>query len=55
MHTETESSGGHLATGKHALWVVGRIRKGEQQLVFLRTRARPPIPGPWELRAILAD
>ena len=28
---------------------------GRLYLVFLRSQARPPIPGPWELRAILAD
>jgi hypothetical protein len=55
MRTEPESPVVRLDTVRHALWVVGRIRKGEQQLVFLRTRTRPPIPGPWELRAILAD
>ena len=55
MRTEPESPVVRLDTVRQALFVVGRIRKGEQQLVFLRSRARAPIPGPWELRAILAD
>ena len=55
MRTEPESPVVRLDKVRQALFVVGRISKGERQLVFLRSRARPPIPGPWELRAILAD
>lgn len=39
----------------HALFVVGRISKGERRLIFLRTPSQPPFPGPWELRAIFAN
>ena len=51
MPTQPELPVASFDPGKHSMFVVGRIVKGEQQLVFLRTRARPPIPGPWELRA----
>jgi hypothetical protein len=36
----------------HSLFIVGRITKGERRLLFVRPPARPPIPGPWEVRAI---
>jgi len=39
----------------HALFVVGRISKGERRLIFLKTPVRAPFPGPWELRAIFAN
>ena len=39
----------------HQLFVVGRIRKGEQKLIFLDPAARPVFPGPWTIRAVLVD
>lgn len=38
----------------HALFVVGRISKGERRILFVTPAPRPPFPGPWELRAIFA-
>ena len=37
------------------VFVVGRISKGEKRLVFARSVAAPPFPGPWELRAVFAS
>ena len=51
MPTEQTTSVIGLETAKHTLFVVGRIRKGEQKLVFLRPPLQPPFPGPWEVRA----
>jgi hypothetical protein len=40
----------------HALFVVGRISKGERRLIFLRPiPTRPPFPGPFELRAVFSN
>lgn len=39
----------------HALFVVGRISKGERKLVFVRPPARPPFPGPWDVRAVFLN
>ena len=44
-----------MNTGTHALFVVGRISKGEKRLVFARSVVAPPFPGPWELRAVFAN
>jgi hypothetical protein len=41
-----------MNTSVHALFMVGRISKGERRLVFVQPVATPPFPGPWELRAI---
>lgn len=41
--------------GVHAVFVVGRISKGERRLVFAPSVAAPPFPGPWELRAVFAN
>jgi len=41
-----------MKTEQHALFVVGRISKGESRLIFLREPVRAPFPGPWELRAL---
>ena len=37
------------------VFVVGRISKGEKRLVFAKSVATPPFPGPWELRAVFAN
>jgi hypothetical protein len=39
----------------HALFMFGRISKGERRLVFVQPPVSPPFPGPWELRAIFAN
>ncbi len=45
-----------MAASQHALFVVGRISKGERRMIFLRpTPACAPFPGPFELRAIFAN
>jgi hypothetical protein len=44
-----------MNTRKHALFVVGRIKKGERRLIFLRTPVTVPFPGPWELRAVFTN
>jgi hypothetical protein len=44
-----------MATDKHALFVVGRIVKGERRLVFVRKPAPAPFPGPWDLRAVFVS
>lgn len=44
-----------MISNTHALFVVGRIVKGERRLVFVRTPAPPPFPGPWELRAVFEN
>jgi hypothetical protein len=44
-----------MSTGVHALFVVGRISKGERRFIVLRPPARPPFPGPWELRAVFGS
>ena len=44
-----------MNSSTHALFVVGRISKGERRLIFVRTPAKPPFPGPWDLRAIFAN
>jgi hypothetical protein len=45
-----------MNASQHALFVVGRICKGERRMIFLRpSPARPPFPGPFELRAIFAS
>lgn len=45
-----------MDTNQHALFVVGRIFKGERRMIFLRpSPARPPFPGPFELRAVFAS
>lgn len=53
IEREVSTSGGE--TARHSIFVIGRIRKGEQKLVFLRPETRPIFPGPWEIRAVLAD
>lgn len=53
MAVETEARVGGKRAVKHEVFVVGRIRKGEQQLVFLDPAARPVFPGPWTIRAVL--
>ena len=55
MRTQMEFPMTGMEAAKHSMFVIGRIVKGEQQLVFLRPRSRPPIPGPWELRASVAE
>lgn len=40
---------------RHEVFVVGRIRKGEQKLIFLDPQQRPVFPGPWQIRAVLVD
>ena len=42
-------------SSRHEVFVIGRIRKGEQKLVFLDPQQRPVFPGPWQIRAVLVD
>ena len=44
-----------MSANTHALFVIGRITKGERRLIFLRTTSSTVFPGPWELRAIFAN
>lgn len=44
-----------MRTENHALFVVGRIAKGERRLIFVSTPAPAPFPGPWELRAVFTN
>jgi hypothetical protein len=39
----------------HALFLVGRIARGERRVVFVKKPAPAPFPGPWELRALVAS
>ena len=55
MRTEHEHTRSGAESARHSIFVIGRIRKGEQKLVFLRPETRPVFPGPWEIRAVLAD
>ena len=41
-----------MSTSTHALFMVGRISKGERRILFVGEPAPAPFPGPWELRAI---
>ena len=50
--TASRQSGG---ASRHEVFVIGRIRKGEQKLVFLDPQRRPVFPGPWQIRAVLVD
>ena len=54
MRAEQPLSGRFGETGRHSIFVIGRIRNGEQKLIFLRPQERPFFPGPWEVRAVLA-
>jgi hypothetical protein len=55
MRAEHEVPRRSSEAARHSIFVIGRIRKGEQKLIFLRPPARPLFPGPWEIRAVLAD
>lgn len=44
-----------MGSTQHSLFVIGRISKGERRLVFVKTPPPPPFPGPWELRAVVAN
>jgi hypothetical protein len=44
-----------MTSNRQALFVVGRIVKGESRLVFVQTPAPAPFPGPWELRAVFVN
>lgn len=55
MSVETETRGRRKHAARHELFVVGRIRKGEQKLIFLDPAARPVFPGPWTIQAVLVD
>lgn len=55
MRTEQQRAARGTEGVKHSLFVVGRIRKGEQKLVFLHPDTRPVFPGPWQIRAVLKD
>jgi hypothetical protein len=44
-----------MTTNKHAIFVVGRIVKGESRLVFLEKPVPSPIPGPWDLKAVFVN
>ncbi len=45
-----------MSANQHALFVVGRISKGERRMIFLRsTPAPPPFTGPFELRAVFVN
>ena len=55
MRTEQEVPVRQAEGTKLSLFVIGRIRKGEQKLVFLEPGTRPVFPGPWQIRAVLVD
>ena len=55
MQTVHQTSTGGADAARHSIFVIGRIRKGEQKLVFLRPATRPVFPGPWQIRAVLVD
>lgn len=55
MRTEQQTPARGAEGVKHSLFVVGRIRKGEQKLVFPHPATRPIFPGPWQIRAVLKD
>jgi hypothetical protein len=39
---------------KTSLFIIGRIDKQGRRIVFVREPARPPFPGPWAVRAVVA-
>ena len=41
-----------MNTTKSGLFMVGRIDKKGQRIVFVNEPARPPFPGPWDLHAV---
>ncbi|MEX2582225.1 MAG: hypothetical protein WD766_03080 [Gemmatimonadota bacterium] len=41
-----------MNTSKSELFMVGRIDKKGQRIVFVNEPARAPFPGPWELHAV---
>jgi len=51
MRPEQPTSAAGFEAARHTIFVIGRIRKGEQKLIFLRPPLQPPFPGPWEIRA----
>lgn len=56
MAAEREVSGRRGDGGsRHEVFLIGRICKGEQKLVFLDPQQRPVFPGPWKIRAVLVD
>lgn len=55
VQTERVVPGQAAESSRHSLFVIGRIRKGEQKLVFLEPGTRPVFPGPWQIRAVLVD
>jgi hypothetical protein len=55
MNTEQQPSSRGAVSARHSMFVIGRIRKGEQKLIFLHPATRPVFPGPWQIRAVLVD
>lgn len=56
MRAQQTSVGPCAEAARHTMFVIGRIRKGEQKLIFLRPPNQLPFPGPWEVRAtVVAD
>ena len=55
MRSEREMTSDRPESARHALFVVGRIRKGEQKLVFPEVARQTVFPGPWQVRAVLVD
>jgi hypothetical protein len=39
--------------GKSTLWMIGRIDKMGRRVVFMNEPPASPIPGPWDLRAVI--
>lgn len=42
-----------MMDGKSTLWVIGRIDKMGRRVVFMNEPAAAPIPGPWDLKAVI--
>ena len=55
MRNEQQVPAGTADGARHSVFVIGRIRKGEQKLIFVDPSTRPVFPGPWKIRAVLAD
>lgn len=53
MDRQREDAADGAGAGRQSMFVIGRITRGEQKLVFLRPSVRPVFPGPWEIRAVL--
>jgi hypothetical protein len=57
MQPRCASPAAHRAVARrpvHATFAVGRLAKDDWRVVILQRLATAPIPGPWELRAVVA-